>query len=115
MAWRCPNHKVINGFVCARDQSTVFFLTSSTQFPFADDVDGDADELMVSEDGPSDTNPQKPPGIPDPYYPIALPIDQQFKAKYAFHHRRGKTFQERLYVFLEHPVGWYCFTYHVSV
>lgn len=70
---------------------------------------------MVSEDGPSDTNPQKPVGIPNPYYPIALPIDQQFKAKYAFHHRRGKTFQERLYVFLEHPVGWYCFMYHVLV
>lgn len=54
-------------------------------------------------------------GVPDPYYPIALPIDQAFKAKYVFHHRRGKTVQERFYVFLEHPVGWLCFVYHFSV
>lgn len=56
-----------------------------------------------------------PAGVPDPYYPIALPIDQQFKTKYMFHHRRGKTFQERLYVFLEHPGGWICFVYHFTV
>lgn len=55
------------------------------------------------------------PGVPDPYYPIALPIDQAFKAKYVFHHRRGKTFQERMYVFLEHPGGWLCFIYHFTV
>ncbi|XP_058054862.1 potassium voltage-gated channel subfamily KQT member 4-like [Anopheles bellator] len=54
-------------------------------------------------------------GVPNPYYPIALPIDQAFKAKYVFHHRRGKTVQERFYVFLEHPVGWLCFVYHFSV
>lgn len=76
----------------------------------------DSDDVAISEDGPSDSIPQKEPkGIPDPYYPIALPIDQQFKTKYAFHQRRGKTFQERLYVFLEHPVGWVCFIYHTSV
>ncbi|KAG8243801.1 Potassium voltage-gated channel sub KQT member 1 [Homalodisca vitripennis] len=56
-----------------------------------------------------------PQGVPDPYYPIYLPIDQAFKAKYIFHQRRGKTFQERVYVFLEHPVGWVCFVYHFSV
>ncbi|XP_011266216.1 potassium voltage-gated channel subfamily KQT member 1 isoform X2 [Camponotus floridanus] len=54
-------------------------------------------------------------GMPDPYYPIYLPIDQAFKAKYVFHHKRGKTFQERLYVFLEHPGGWLCFIYHFAV
>lgn len=54
-------------------------------------------------------------GVPDPYYPIALPIDQAFKAKYVFHHRRGKTLQERMYVFLEHPCGWLCFIYHFTV
>lgn len=53
--------------------------------------------------------------VENPYYPIALPIDQAFKAKYMFHHRRGKTFQERLYVFLEHPGGWLCFIYHFTV
>lgn len=51
----------------------------------------------------------------DPFYPIYLPIDQSFKAKYVFHQRRSKTFQERLYVFLEHPGGWLCFVYHFSV
>ncbi|XP_050497045.1 potassium voltage-gated channel subfamily KQT member 1 isoform X1 [Bombus huntii] len=54
-------------------------------------------------------------GVPDPYYPIYLPIDQAFKAKYVFHHKKGKTFQERLYVFLEHPGGWICFIYHFTV
>lgn len=79
-------------------------------------VAADPDDLGISEDGPSDTNIQKEPlGIPDPYYPIALPIDQQYKTKYAFHHKRGRTFQERLYVFLEHPVGWICFIYHIAV
>jgi potassium voltage-gated channel KQT-like subfamily protein 1 len=56
-----------------------------------------------------------PPGVPDPYYPIYLPIDQAFKAKYVFHHKKGKTFQERVYVFLEHPAGWLCFVYHFTV
>lgn len=56
-----------------------------------------------------------PPGVPDPYYPIYLPIDQAFKAKYVFHHKKGKTFQERVYVFLEHPGGWLCFVYHFTV
>ncbi|XP_021929221.1 potassium voltage-gated channel subfamily KQT member 1-like isoform X2 [Zootermopsis nevadensis] len=56
-----------------------------------------------------------PPGVPDPYYPIYLPIDQAFKAKYVFLHKRGRTFQERVYVFLEHPGGWLCFVYHFTV
>uniref|UniRef100_A0A8D8QJW1 Potassium voltage-gated channel subfamily KQT member 1 n=2 Tax=Cacopsylla melanoneura TaxID=428564 RepID=A0A8D8QJW1_9HEMI len=57
----------------------------------------------------------KPLGVPDPYYPIYLPIDQAFKAKYVFHSRRGRSFQERVYVFLEHPCGWICFIYHFAV
>lgn len=71
-----------------------------------DEGDNDADEQ---------TDAVVSAGVPDPYYPIALPIDQAFKAKYVFHHRRGKTFQERLYVFLEHPGGWLCFIYHFTV
>ncbi|CAH1398245.1 unnamed protein product [Nezara viridula] len=62
-----------------------------------------------------DPTPPVAPGVPDPYYPIYLPIDQAFKAKYVFHQRRGKTFQERVYVFLEHPGGWICFFYHFTV
>ena len=53
-----------------------------------------------------------------PYYPIFLPIDQDFKAKYIWHHRmakRGRSLKERTYSFLEHPVGWFCFFYHMSV
>lgn len=53
--------------------------------------------------------------MPDPYYPIYLPIDQEFKAKYVFSQRKGKTFKERLYTFLEHPCGWLCFIYHFTV
>ncbi|XP_011348876.2 potassium voltage-gated channel subfamily KQT member 1 isoform X3 [Ooceraea biroi] len=73
-----------------------------------DDVTGPEEE---EEEPPS---PEQS-GLPDPYYPIYLPIDQAFKAKYVFHHKRGKTFQEQLYVFLEHPGGWLCFVYHFAV
>ena len=57
-------------------------------------------------------------GVTAPYYPIFLPIDQDFKAKYIWHHRmakRGKSMKERTYAFLEHPGGWLCFAYHISV
>lgn len=72
------------------------------------------DDVVDEEVGeePADETPR---GVPDPYYPIYLPIDQAFKAKYVFHHKKGKTFQERLYVFLEHPGGWICFVYHFTV
>lgn len=80
---------------------------------------GSAEEVPEDENDPDDDDTNEPvvvgTGVPDPYYPIALPIDQAFKAKYVFHHRRGKTFQERLYVFLEHPGGWLCFIYHFTV
>lgn len=77
---------------------------------------GDVDEDDPDDDDDDDVVPADAPrGVPDPYYPIYLPIDQAFKAKYVFHHKRGKTFQERTYVFLEHPVGWLCFIYHFTV
>ncbi|CAH2005159.1 unnamed protein product [Acanthoscelides obtectus] len=76
----------------------------------ADDADDPVDNVI----GPplEETTPR---GVPDPYYPIYLPIDQAFKTKYVFHHKKGKTCQERTYVFLEHPGGWLCFIYHFSV
>ncbi|XP_039279397.1 potassium voltage-gated channel subfamily KQT member 1 isoform X2 [Nilaparvata lugens] len=78
--------------------------------------DEEGDPLQGGQRPPSGaTPPPPPPGVPDPYYPIYLPIDQAFKAKYVFHQRRGKSFQEKVYVFLEHPVGWICFVYHFSV
>lgn len=78
------------------------------------DLEEEEEDDEESEDD-DEGAPAIPTGVPDPYYPIALPIDQEFKTKYVFHHRRGKTFQERLYVFLEHPGGWICFVYHFSV
>lgn len=75
------------------------------------DEDEDIDEVTEAIDPPTEA----PKGVPDPYYPIFLPIDQAFKSKYAFHHKKGKTCQERTYVFLEHPGGWLCFIYHFSV
>ncbi|CAH1105634.1 unnamed protein product [Psylliodes chrysocephalus] len=74
-------------------------------------VDEEVDEVDDIVEPPIDA----PRGVPDPYYPIYLPIDQAFKTKYVFHHKRGKTCQERTYVFLEHPGGWLCFIYHFSV
>lgn len=76
----------------------------------------DADDAAIVEVvATGDAKPAAPPGVPDPYYPIYLPIDQAFKAKYVFHQRKGKTFQEKVYVFLEHPCGWICFIYHFAV
>ncbi|XP_065159715.1 potassium voltage-gated channel subfamily KQT member 1 isoform X2 [Atheta coriaria] len=80
------------------------------------DDDDDDDEIVGPDSGPGDAEDGVPPrGVPDPYYPIYLPIDQAFKAKYVFHHKKGKTVQERTYVFLEHPTGWICFIYHFTV
>lgn len=75
----------------------------------------DATDDVVDEEVEDEPTEDTPRGVPDPYYPIYLPIDQAFKAKYVFHHKKGKTFQERLYVFLEHPGGWICFVYHFTV
>lgn len=77
----------------------------------------DADDAAIVEvvTATGDAKPPAPAGVPDPYYPIYLPIDQAFKAKYVFHQRKGKTFQEKVYVFLEHPCGWICFIYHFAV
>ncbi|XP_063224773.1 potassium voltage-gated channel subfamily KQT member 1 [Bacillus rossius redtenbacheri] len=84
--------------------------------PVDDDDDDDEEAADVVETVPSGKRgSRQPPGVPDPYYPIYLPIDQAFKAKYVFHHKKGKTFQERVYVFLEHPGGWICFVYHFTV
>lgn len=78
------------------------------------------DDIINNDVTGAEEEEEEPPspdqaGVPDPYYPIYLPIDQAFKAKYVFHHKKGKTFQERLYVFLEHPGGWLCFVYHFAV
>lgn len=77
------------------------------------------DDVASDDANDNEAEEQKPvpvpAGVPDPYYPIYLPIDQAFKAKYVFHQKKGKTFQERLYIFLEHPGGWICFVYHCSV
>ncbi|XP_025835043.1 potassium voltage-gated channel subfamily KQT member 1 [Agrilus planipennis] len=73
----------------------------------------DADDVI--DEGDLAETSDAPQGVPDPYYPIYLPIDQAFKTKYVFHHKKGKTFQERTYVFLEHPGGWLCFIYHFTV
>ncbi|KAF5286745.1 hypothetical protein FQA39_LY04168 [Lamprigera yunnana] len=74
-----------------------------------------AAEDVVDEEDVEEGADEGPRGVPDPYYPIYLPIDQAFKTKYVFHHKKGKTCQERTYVFLEHPGGWLCFIYHFTV
>lgn len=80
-----------------------------------DDDRGDPNTVDPAGESSSPSKDAKPLGVPDPYYPIYLPIDQAFKAKYVFHSRRGRSFQERVYVFLEHPCGWICFIYHFTV
>ena len=48
--------------------------------------------------------------------PLFLPMDKAFEAKYATKSKkRGKSFKEKTYLFLEHPSGWIGFLYHFSV
>jgi len=58
--------------------------------------------------------------VDETLYPIFLPIDRNYETKYMYHYRymakkAKKSMQERTYVFLEHPAGWGCFFYHMSV
>ena len=64
-----------------------------------------------------DVNVNEATNLAEQLYPIFLPMDQAFKTKYVFAMRkkRGKSIQERVYAFLEHPCGWACFTYHFIV
>ena len=52
---------------------------------------------------------------PENFYPIFLPMDQEYKAKYVMSNKKGKTLQEKVFLFLEHPCGWICFSYHFAV
>ena len=55
------------------------------------------------------------------FHPIFLPIDRNYESKYLMQKyrlgrgRRGRTFKEKTYLFLEHPCGWIGFLYHMSV
>ncbi|XP_069991116.1 potassium voltage-gated channel subfamily KQT member 1 isoform X6 [Penaeus vannamei] len=73
---------------------------------------------------PGDAGKESPPitvnvtsstSYPENFYPIFLPMDQAFKAKYVFTNKKGKTLREKTYLFLEHPCGWCCFFYHFFV
>ena len=81
-------------------------------------IDKDSQSLQYI-DGSSqlDVNVNESSGFADNLYPIFLPMDQAFKTKYVFATRKkkGKTLQERVYTFLEHPTGWTCFAYHFIV
>ncbi len=48
---------------------------------------------------------------------LYLPMDRQYEAKYLQHLRKHtrRSWQERVYTFLEHPAGWACSIYHFSV
>ena len=74
--------------------------------------------MMMCDGGEKKEGEGGVPGGTAPYCPIFLPIDQDFKTKYMWHFKtksRGRSVQERTYSFLEHPVGWLCFVYHMSV
>ena len=83
--------------------------TIETTIVMSADEDEEEEEICSNEQEEEEDN----------FYPIFLPIDKNFEAKYLFHYRsmkkRGRSIQERVYVFLEHPVGWGCFIYHMSV
>ena len=55
------------------------------------------------------------------FLPIFLPIDRDYESKYLYHfvdkrcRFKRRTLQEKVYSFLEHPVGWHCLAYHATV
>ena len=55
------------------------------------------------------------------FHPIFLPIDRNYESKYLMQKyrlgqgKRGRSFREKTYLFLEHPCGWFGFMYHMSV
>lgn len=50
------------------------------------------------------------------WFPLYLPIDKAFEAKYlAARKTSKKTAKEHIYLFLEHPAGWFGFIYHMLV
>ena len=67
------------------------------------------------ESPPITVNVTTSSSYPENFYPIFLPMDQAFKAKYIFSNKKGKTMKEKTYLFLEHPCGWCCFFYHFIV
>ena len=64
---------------------------------------------------------------------VMMPIDKEYETKYLLMNKMNgingvnsyippgmrvkteKTFQEKVYLFLEHPCGWLCFFYHMFV
>lgn len=73
------------------------------------------DEDCGRESPPITVNVTTSTSYPENFYPIFLPMDQAFKAKYVFTNKKGKTVKEKIYLFLEHPCGWSCFFYHFFV
>ena len=71
--------------------------------------------LPKSEELPITVNVTATSAFHDNFYPIFLPMDQAYKAKYVFAQKKGKSIQEKTYLFLEHPCGWLCFFYHFAV
>lgn len=67
------------------------------------------------ESPPITVNVTTSTSYPENFYPIFLPMDQAFKAKYVFTNKKGRTMKEKIYLFLEHPCGWSCFFYHFFV
>ena len=55
------------------------------------------------------------------WFPLFLPMDRDYEAKYLDQylnkHTRSskKSNQEKIYLFLEHPSGWFGFLYHMLV
>lgn len=73
------------------------------------------EEESGKDSPPITVNVSSSTSYPENFYPIFLPMDQAFKAKYVFTNKKGKTLKEKTYLFLEHPCGWYCFFYHFIV
>ena len=91
---------------------------------------------------PSDGLPPATPSTAPPMYSsvfanvgkcVMMPIDKEYETKYLLMNKMNgingvnsyippgmkvkteKTFQEQVYLFLEHPSGWLCFFYHMFV
>ncbi|XP_020282867.1 potassium voltage-gated channel subfamily KQT member 1 isoform X3 [Pseudomyrmex gracilis] len=72
------------------------------------------DEDMVTCDEEEDLASPNTSGLTEPSF-VCLPRDQNFLAKYTLPPQRCRTWQERIYVFLEHPGTTLCIIYHLVV
>ena len=76
-------------------------------------------DVIREEDDAANDDGGRSNGLLPVFYPLFLPMDKEFESKYLFHAAKGKKsgpgWRDRVYLFLERPIGWSGVAYHISV